>query len=723
MLGEAGGERVVALGSFDRLRDATAAEVAFAVSDDMQGVGVGTRLLEQLAVRAAAAGIRRLVFEILHGNRQMLGVVVGSGFAVEQRAAHGVIEATMLIEPTRGYVERVDDRDHVGVAASLRPFLAPAGVAVYGASARRGTIGGELFRNILAGHFPGPVVPINLRGEAVEGVPGATTLAGTSPRVDLALICVPAGGVLAAAHDALASGVRSLCVISAGFAEVGSEGAARQDALLDAVRAHGGRLIGPNCLGIASSAHQLNATFAAGALPAGDVGFASQSGALGLAVVEQARARGLGLSDFVSLGNKADVSSNDLLEYWEADEGTAVVALYLESFGNPFRFGRVARRVARRKPVLALKGGASAAGARAAASHTAALATSDAAVDALFHQAGVLRTKTLSEFLDAASLLSSQPLPRGPNVAVVTNAGGLGILFADACAGQGLVLPEPSRATDEALQAVMPAEGSRSNPIDLLGSAGAGSFEAVLPHVLADAAFDAVCVLFVRPVLATAADVGHAIDRVAGRAGQTKPVVAVLLSDAGTDAVEPMANVATFASPESAASALGVAARRAAWLRRREGVVPALTGVDRTAARALVASALSNTDETWLDAHEGRRLLEAYGIGLATEVVADAPEEAVRAARSLGGPVVVKSAIAGAHKTESGGVALDLRDAAAVREAAERIGGPCSCSRCSRARSSSRASSTTRSSARWSRSVSAASLPSSSRPSRSASRR
>ena len=212
---------------------------------------------------------------------------------------------------------------------------------------------------------------------------------------------------------------------------------------MDAVRAHGGRLIGPNCLGVASSAHQLNATFAAGPLPPGDVGFASQSGALGLAVVEQARARGLGLSDFVSLGNKADVSSNDLLEYWEDDGATAVVALYLESFGNPLRFGRVARRVARRKPVLALKGGATAAGARAAASHTAALASSDAAVDALFHQAGVLRVKTLSEFLDAAALLSSQPLPLGPNVAVVTNAGGLGVLFADACAGRAWCCPRP----------------------------------------------------------------------------------------------------------------------------------------------------------------------------------------------------------------------------------------------------------------------------------------
>ena len=675
LMGDAGGERVVALASYDRLRDPTAAEVAFAVAEELQGVGVGTRLLEQLAGRAAAAGVERLVFEILPGNRQMLAVVRGAGLAVDSRASRGVIEATMLIEPTGDYLARVDDRDHVAVAASLRGFLAPASVAVYGASARRGTIGGELFRNVLAGGFAGAVYPVNLRAEAVEGIPGRTSLAGVGPPVDLALVCVPASAVLGAAADALEAGVRSLCVISAGFAEVGEQGAARQEKLLALVRAHGGRLIGPNCLGIASPAHRLNATFAAGAVPPGGVGFASQSGALGLAVVEQARARGLGLSAFVSLGNKADVSSNDLLEYWEDDAATSVVALYLESFGNPLRFGRVARRVARTKPVLALKGGSTAAGARAAASHTAALASSDAAVDALFHQAGVLRMRTLSEFLDAAALLSSQPLPLGPRVAVVTNAGGLGILFADACAGAGLVLPEPSEATREALRAVTPLEGSLANPIDLLGSATAETFAAALPPLLADPGFDAVCVLFVRPVLATAAEVGRAVDRAVGEAMRDKPVVAVLLSDAGTDAFEPLANVATFASPESAASALGVAAQRTAWLRRPQGVVPALARVDRARARSIVAAALSATEEAWLDLEQSRDLFEAYGIALADEVVAHTPDDAVRAAAGMGGAVVVKSSEAGAHKTETGGVALDLRDAAAVRAAADRIGG------------------------------------------------
>jgi acyl-CoA synthetase (NDP forming) len=464
-------------------------------------------------------------------------------------------------------------------------------------------------------------------------------------------------------------------VVSAGFAEVGGEGAVRQDELVTLVRAHAGRLIGPNCLGVAASGHALNATFAAQSLPPGGVGFASQSGALGLAVVEQARERGLGLSAFVSLGNKADVSSNDLLEYWEDDAETSVVALYLESFGNSLRFGRIARRVARRKPVLALKGGVTAAGARAAASHTAALATSDLAVDALFRQSGVLRARTLSEFLDAAVLLSSQPLPLGPRVAVVTNAGGLGILFADACAAEGLELPEPSPETLECLRAALPAEASLGNPVDLLGSATAETFGTVLPPLLADPAFDAVCVLFARPVAVTAADVERAIDRAAGEAGRRKPVVAVLLSGKAPEGPDAPRHITTFASPEAAARALGVAARRAAWLRRPAGIVPELPDVDRAGARAVVAAALVATDETWLTAEQSLQLLEAYGIPLAPGSVAATPDEAVHAAASIGGPVVVKSAIPGAHKTETGAIALDVRGADAVRAAAVRIGG------------------------------------------------
>jgi acyl-CoA synthetase (NDP forming)/RimJ/RimL family protein N-acetyltransferase len=670
-------ERVIALGSYARLRDPLAAEVAFAVADAEHGVGIATRMLEQLARRASSEGIERFVFEILSRNVPMLHVVSGAGFEIARTIGDGVVEVTMSIEPTSTYAERVDARDHVGAAASLARFLDPASVAVYGASARRGTIGGELFRNILAGGFERPVYPVNRTGAPVDGVPGRCTLAGLEPAVELALICVPGDAVIAAAEDALRAGVRSLCVVSAGFAEVGSEGQVLQDRLLALVRAYGARLIGPNCLGVAASGASLNATFAAQAPPAGGVGFASQSGALGLAVVEQARGRGLGLSSFVSLGNKADVSSNDLLEYWEDDPATSVVALYLESFGNPRRFGRIARRVARKKPVLALKGGATAAGARAAASHTAALASSDVAVDALFRQAGVQRTRTLSEFLDAAALLSSQPLPQGGRVAIVTNAGGLAILCADACAAAGLELPAPSPGTREALALVLPAEASVENPIDLLGSATSGTFASVLPLLLADPAFDAVCVLFVRPIVATAADVLDAVDAAIEEAGHEKPVVGVFLSAESADArPERVTRVARFESPEAAAAALGVAARRAEWLRQPVGVVPELDDVDRTAARAIAVKALEDADDVWLDTRASRVLLEAYGIRLAPEAIADTPEEAEQAARLLGMPAVVKSATPGAHKTESGGVALDLRDGDAVRRAAARIGCP-----------------------------------------------
>jgi len=605
----------------------------------------------------------------------MLRLVRDCGYPVETTARRGVVELTVAIEGARAGLARRDERDHIGIVASLSGFLAPESVAVYGASARRGTIGGELFHNLREGGFAGRLFPVNRSGAAVAGAAGVHTLANVEPPVDLAVICVPAAAVLGAARDALESGVRALCVVSAGFAEAGAEGAERQAELLSAVRAHGARLIGPNCLGVFSASRRLNATFSAQPPPAGSVGFASQSGALGLAVVEQARGRRLGLSAFVSLGNKADVSSNDLLEYWEDDDATNVIALYLESFGNPARFGRIARRVARRKPVIALKGGSTPAGARAAASHTAALTSSDAAVDALFHQAGVMRARNLSEFIDASLLLSSQPLPHGRRVAAVTNGGGLGILFADACAADGLELPEPSPETVERLRALTPPEASLHNPVDLLGSATAATFGAVLPLLLGDPAFDVVCVLFVRPVVATAADVERAVDAAAAASTHTKPIVAVMLSSEAPRTVEPLRNVTSFASPEAAARALGIAARRADWLRRPQGIAPALPDVDRATARAVIAQAAERGDEVWLDADESRRLLAAYRIPLAAGTVAETPDEAVAAAAAIEGPVAVKSALPGAHKTETGGVVLGVQGATQVRAAAAGIGG------------------------------------------------
>lgn len=666
--------RIVAVASWVRLRDRRVAEVAFAVADDCQRRGIGTRLLERLAERALEAGVEEFVAEVLAENGAMLGVFRNAGFAVTRAVEGGDVEIRFELGPSGVYRERVADRDHAAVRASLEPFFQPHSVAVIGASGWRGSIGGELFRNVLAAGFTGAAYPVNRDGEPVAGVHAYSSVAAVPERVDLAVVCVPAEHVLAAAEDALAAGVRALAVVSAGFAETGREGAERQERLLALVRESGARLLGPNCLGIASSPVRLNATFAPRDFPAGKIGFSSQSGALGLAFLERAEAAKLGLTSFVSIGNKADVSSNDLLEWWEDEDETELVVLYLESFGNPRAFARIARRLARRKPLLALKGGTTGAGSRAAGSHTAALASSDAAVNALFRQAGVIRAHSLDELIDAAQLLSTQPVPRGRRVALLTNAGGLGILAADACEASGLELPPPGDATRAALAAVMPAEGSTANPVNLLGGADADGFARTLPLLLADPAFDAAIVLVVPTVRTNEAEVGAAISRAAAT-GDGKPVLCAFLSAHGAPAsLQSAAPVPAFAYPEAAVRALGRAVERGEWLRRPAGVVPELAR-DREAAATLLREALADGGG-WLDPPRTRRLLESYGLPLVPDRIVATPEEAVQAARELGFPVVVKTAVPGAHKSEQGGVALELRTETAVREAAGRIGAP-----------------------------------------------
>lgn len=660
------GSRVVALATYDRLRDPSKAEVSFAVADELQGRGIGTRLLEQLAAIAGSYGVERFVAMVVPQNVAMLRVFSDAGFDVARRLDRETLELEFAIAPTESYRARVDERDHAAVVTSLRPFFDPGSVAVLGASPRPGTIGGELFRNIVAGGFKDTAYPVNRTGAAVAGVGGYASVEEISGEIDLAVVCLPAELVLAGAEAALRKGVRALCVISAGFAELGAEGVELQDRLLRLVRTHGARLIGPNCLGISSTTARLNATFAPHAFPPGPIGFSSQSGALGLALLEEASSRGLGFSSFVSVGNKADVSSNDLLEYWEDDPATSLILLYLESFGNPRRFGRVAQRVARTKPILAMKSGVTNAGSRAASSHTAALAGSETAVSALFRQAGVVRCGTFEELVDVAALLSTQPATRGPRVAILTNAGGLGILCADACDGAGLTLPELSERTRAEIESVLPPEASNVNPVDMLGSASAELYERALPLLLADPAVDAVIVIFVPAARVTVGDVAAAVARAS--ADSPKPVLPVLMSAERAPG--------SFAYPESAARALGRAADRAEWLRRPLGVELEADDVDSRSGADVVASALARSEDAWLEPEEARRLLAAYGIRLVSERSAGDATEAVAAAAGLGFPVVVKTAEAGAHKTEQGGVALNLTTPEAVKAAAEQIGGP-----------------------------------------------
>ena len=669
------GDRIVAVANFARLRDPTGAEVAFAVADEYQRRGIGTRLLEQLAALAGAQGIERFLATVLPDNRQMLGVFGAVGFAGHARRGRWRGRADVPDRAHRALSSKAS-RAAITKPWSRRsaPFFEPSSVAVVGASPDADRSGAS---------SSGTSSPPTSRARPIRSIARASPLpacAAIRPMaeipdpVDLAVICVPGEHVLGAAEDALANGVRALCVISAGFAEVGSEGAERQDRLLALVRAHGARMIGPNCLGIASAGTRLNATFAGKAPRWGSIGFSSQSGALGLALIEAADARGIGLSAFVSIGNKADVSSNDLLERFEDDESTNLIALYLESFGNPRKFARIARRVSRTKPILALKSGRTSAGAKAAGSHTAALTSSDAAVEALFHQAGVIRAETLEELVDASVLLSKHSLPRGRRVAVLTNAGGLGILAADACEAVGLELPTLADESVARLAELLPVEASVANPVDMLGSATASTYEAVLPVLLEDRGVDAVLVLFVPPVTATADQVALAVAQAAARA--EKPIVAAVMDARGIPSVLLEAGVASYGYPESAARALGRAAARAEWLRRPAGSIPTLGGIDRDGARRIVSAALERAPDLWLDPDDTRALLEAYGIPVVEQRVAGTPEEAAGFATQLGFPVVVKTAVAGAHKTESGGVVLDLQSEDDVREAAARIGGP-----------------------------------------------
>jgi len=556
----------------------------------------------------------------------------------------------------------------------LTCLFRPRSIAVVGASRRRGTIAGEVFHNLVTRGFPGPVFPVNPNAAVVQSVRAWPSITDVPDPVDMAVLCVPRDQVLAAVDACAQKGVRGLVVVSAGFAETGAEGRALQDELLARVRAHGMRMVGPNCLGLLNTdpAVLLDATFAPRWPPAGNVAFSSQSGGLGLAILDQARELGIGISEFISVGNKADVSGNDLLEHWEQDERTRVVLLYLESFGNPRRFLEIARRVSRQKPIVAVKAGRTEAGARAASSHTGALAGSDVAVDALLGQAGVIRTDTMEELFHVGALLANQPPPRGNRVAILTNAGGPAIMASDACETNGLVVPPLADATCAELRTFLPPAASVRNPVDMIASAPASAYERALGVLLADDAVDAVLVLFVHPLVTEASDVAAAIQR-ASR-GATKTVAACFLGPraAPRDTAPAAGSVPVYAFPEPAVIALARAARYGAWLRRPVAAAPELR-VDGPRARRAIERTEA-TPDGWLPPAAVAEVLAAYGIRASSSAVAADEAGAVAAAERIGYPVALKLvAPTIVHKTEVGGVALRLRTATELRAAVQRM--------------------------------------------------
>jgi acetyl coenzyme A synthetase (ADP forming)-like protein len=678
LVGESGG-RIVAFAGFYRrdVQPDTEAEIAFAIADVVQGRGLGTRLLELLADIARPRGIRTFHAYVLGENQKMMRVFFDSGYEMSRRLEEGVYQVSLSLDRTPHFFEKQASRSQTAAAASMKHFFEPRVVAVVGANRERGKIGSEIFHNLRAASFAGTVVPVHPTADEIDGVRAYPRVSSIDGPVDLAIIASPAAGVLDVVNDCIDKGVPALCVISAGFSEVGPAGRAREAALLDRIRSAGCRLIGPNCMGLLNTdpAVRLNGTFSPVYPPAGGVAMSTQSGALGLAILEYAQRLHIGISSFVSVGNKIDVSSNDLIQYWADDPHTSVILLYLESFGNPRKFSEIARRVARIKPIVAVKSGRSTAGARAAASHTGALAASDAVVDALFRQAGVIRTETLEELFDVAVLVSHQPVPRGPRVAILTNAGGPGILAADACEASGLALPALSDATCAELRSFLPAAASVGNPVDMLASAPPEHYARALATLLRDDRVDSVLTIFVPPLVTESRAVAAAIKDGATHHGG-KPVAAVFMGPEGGSTL--LGSIPSFTFPESAVRALARVTSYGAWRSRPPGTIETFDDIRAADAQAIVRKALERGGG-WLTPQEADDLLNAAGIATASARVVRTGDDAAASAVTLGFPVVVKAIGPGLlHKTERQAVVLDLRDEAAVKTAftalSERLG-------------------------------------------------
>ncbi|MCF6474874.1 GNAT family N-acetyltransferase [Nonomuraea sp. MG754425] len=630
------------------------ADLGILLDDAVHGHGLGTLLLEHLVLDAAEHGVRRLTADVLAENRPMLRVLKDLGLDVRQHVEGGMLRLSVAAEPTPRLRAGIEARDHEAERSSLARVLGPRSVAVIGAGRDERSVGHKVLRNLIDGGFPGTIHPVNPHATRVAGL---ACHAKVPDGVDLAVVAIPARHVPEVARDCGAAGVAGLVVLSSGFAEAGRRDAEAE--LLAICRTAGMRLIGPNCLGLINTAARLNASFLPHRPVQGNVALMSQSGAVGAALLDR-----LEISAFVSAGNKADVSSNDLLEYWEDDDGTDVIALYLESFGNPRRFARIARRVAARKPILLVKSGRGGAGDRAVRSHTAAAATPDVAVDALSRAAGVIRLDSVHELIDTARLLAAQPLPGGPRVAIVGNSGGPQAMTADACEHHGLLVPRLALT----LSGVR-AGAALDNPVDLTSDAGAAEIGAATAALIAVPDVDAVLVVYTPPFGDGLEATRRAIAEAAKDADKT--VLACLAGHDGT--ID--GRIPSYAFPEQAVEALVHAVRYAEWRRRPpEPAAPTIAADVETARRIVRAELAARPEGRWLSPAAVAGLLGCYGVPMVASIDVDGPEAAATATERLGPPVALK-AVGPVHKSEVGGVRLGLRTPDEVRRAYAEISG------------------------------------------------
>jgi acetyl coenzyme A synthetase (ADP forming)-like protein len=668
---------IVAIGRYSRAPAGYSAEIAFAIQDEYQDKGIGTKLVECLVNVALDSGITVFEGDVLSENRDMMGVLRSYGFHVVTDLEAGVYHFSFPTTRTKRVEKREYERERISSIASVHSFLFPRSVAVIGAAKRQDKIGHIIFKCILQSGFSGTAYPVNPKADSVLSVKAYPSILDIPGDVDLAVIAVPAELVPVIAGQCGQKGVHTLVVISDGFKETGIEGASREKALRDITFGYGMRLVGPNCMGIINTDPEiaLNATFSQTYPPRGNAAFLSQSGAIGMVVLEYANELNIGISAFVSLGNRADISINDLLQYWEQDPSTKVILLYLESFGNPRKFSRIARRVSDKKPIIAVKGGSTRAGSRAASFHTGALATSNIASDALFRQAGIIRTDSIEDLFNAATLFSNQPLPKGRRVGIVTNGGGPGIIAADACEKQGLLVQELPQETINKLKTYVKRDIRFNNPLDMTASATAEEFVNALKVFAGNDSIDAVIAIFIPPVTLETKTIEDSIRLVAPLfRRQNKPLLVCFMGQRGFKiSLGATGNfVPSYPFPEGAVSALAKACEYAEHRRKPKGSIPKIHGIYRKKARTVIETAMTKSINRpfSLSAQEVIDLLSCYNIRLTETLVARTADEAIAAASKLGFPVAIKLASSTIlHKTDIDAVRLDVRSASEARKA------------------------------------------------------
>lgn len=675
-----GEPRIIATGSYVA-RDEKTAEVAFAVDDEFQGKGLGGLLLERLALLAARHGFVRFWALTRVENRLMLETFHQSGFPIHSKVEDECIEIDFSVAPSEDSASRSEIRDRVFTTSSLRPFFRPRAVAFIGASRDTASMGGRILDSLLAGGFRGSIHAVNPNTSRVGTLSTYASARVIPEGTDLAILAIPRDQVLAAVDDCAVAGIRALVVITAGFAEVDRDGRELQEKLLERVRGHGMRMVGPNSMGLlnADPDIRLNASLFHDLPSHGSVAMSSPSGALGLAMLSLARHRQLGVSTFVNTGNKADVSGNDLLQYWQGDEATRVVLLYVESFGNPRRFARIARRLSGSKPIVVVKAERGAASPEAARPGVPVMGRPDP-VSALFRQTGVIRAETLDEMFDLAAALDSQPLPAGRRVAILSDGGGPGVLCAGACHAARLSLSTLSDSTTRQLAALLSSLTTIGNPLELAFPSPLDAYARAVETLLAAPEVDALIAIHtpVDPDPSTAIleamRQGAAAGRAAGGAG--KPILACLVARGGAGPPIMIAGerIPTYAFPESAARVLGKISDYAQWRAGPRGLIPDFDDINPVSAREICRKAIEERGAGWLSAEEAEAVLEAMGLTLVAGGLARSAGDAAQLARSLGFPVAVKLASRRhLQRLEKGWVHLNLTDEAGVERAFEAI--------------------------------------------------